>query len=627
MSKRRPDPRRKASPQGSAAPAAPARVAVADPASDRAAIALWLTLALLVAARAAFTFVPGTWLWPFGLHRFLAPATGWGLWLVAALALIPALAGRVQPLLARWGDAIRRSPALATLAWALAAASIAWLLPDRVRFVGDFLLRQGTVEVVERPGLLFPQALPLDVFLHYTLPLRITTTHVMDANTAARLLGAVEAALLGGLAVGFARTLELRGGAAFACAAVVLFGGYLGMYTGFSKAFSEMSVLVAVSGVCAVAALRSGRGLLPLGLASALGIGLHRSALGLYPALGLVWGLWLVRYGREAAWKRPRLILAFAVPLVALAVMAPRIIPTVMNTDTAVHFTPPEVRAQGGVLGAALAGTRPWDLASLVVMLSPLAIAIPALALLLGRRFLGPDARRRELLVLAALALPFVGVMAFIHPAQGLFRDWDDFAATGVALSLIAAWLVGETLRGTQRFGWLAVAVALGVAMPAVQWLVVHTDTVHGLARVRAFVTEPPERPPAQRGTTWDYLGIRHYRLDRFPEAQAAFARAAETSPSPRILHEWAISAAEAGDDLTARTVFQRLVDKDPANNLGWLGLAAASIRLRDVPEAKRAATELARRDPGNEDARRILDQIAHYEATHADSAGRPPGR
>jgi tetratricopeptide (TPR) repeat protein len=256
-------------------------------------------------------------------------------------------------------------------------------------------------------------------------------------------------------------------------------------------------------------------------------------------------------------------------------------------------------------------------------MLSPLALAIPALAALLGRRTAGGH----EALVLAALALPFVGVMAFIHPAQGLFRDWDDFAATGVAFSLVAAWLVGETLRDTRRFAWLAVAVTLGVAVPAIQWLVVHTDTVRGLARVRAFVTEPPERPPAQRGTTWDYLGIRSYRLDRFPEAQEAFARAAETSPSPRILHEWALAAAEARDDRTARDAYRRLLEKDPANNLGWLGLASASMRLRDVPEAKRAAIELARRDPGNADAREILDKIARYEAMQADSAGRARAR
>ncbi|MGH7730251.1 MAG: tetratricopeptide repeat protein, partial [Candidatus Eiseniibacteriota bacterium] len=402
-------------------------------------------------------------------------------------------------------------------------------------------------------------------------------------------------------------------------------GGYLGMFTGFSKAFAEMALLVALAGTSAIRALRSGRGLLPLGLATALGIGLHRSALGMYPAMALVWGLWLARHGRHGAWKRPRAIVAFVVPLVALAIMGPRILGTVVGTDTAVHFVPPEVRAQGGALSAAFAGTRACDLASLVLLLSPLALAIPPLAVSLGLRPAGSDGRREELLVLATLAFPFVGVMVFIHPAQGLFRDWDDFAATGVALSLSAAWLVGETLRDARRSAWLAVAVALGVAVPAVQWLAVHTDTVRGLARVRAFVTEPPERPPAQRGTTWDYLGIRSYRLDRFGEAKEALARAAETSPSPRILHQWALAAVQSGDDRTATRAFHRLLEKDPANHLGWLGLATASMRLRDVPEAKRAASELARRDPGNPEAREILEEIARYEASLADSAARGP--
>src|SRR5439155_21155772 len=133
-----------------------------DPASDRAAIALWAVLVALAATRAALGVGSGTWLWSLILHRFLSPVLGWGLWLVAALALVPPLARRVTPRLARWGDAITRHPMGATVAWALGAAALAWLLPDRVRFVGDFLLRQRTVEVVEQPGVLFPQALPLD---------------------------------------------------------------------------------------------------------------------------------------------------------------------------------------------------------------------------------------------------------------------------------------------------------------------------------------------------------------------------------------------------------------------------------------------------------------------------------
>jgi hypothetical protein len=601
--------------------------AVADDSAARAALALWLALLLLAAARAALSFTAGTWLWSLNLNRFLSPITGWGLWLIAAMALIPALARRASPMLERGGDALTRRPATAAIAWALGAAALTWFTPDRVRFVGDFLLRQGTVEIADRPGVLFPQALPLDVFLDYALPLKLTAAHLTSANGAARLIGTLEAAMLGALAATFARTLALRGGAAFACAAVVLFGGYLGMFTGFSKAFAEMCVLMGIIGASGITALRTGRGLLTCGLAVAVGIMLHRSALGMLPAWAMVWGLWLARHGAGGAWRRPGVLAALAPPLLALGVMAPRIVDTVLHTDTAVHFAPPDVRAQGGVLGAVLAGTRPFDLLSLGFMLSPLAIVIPLLAPLLAPTLARRPGRGREALVLAVLALPFVGVMVFIHPAQGLFRDWDDFAATGVALSLLAAWLVGEALRDARRYAWLAVAVTLGVAVPATQWLMVHSDTDRGLARVRAFVLEPPPRPAPQRGTTWDYLGIRSFRLNRYADAQEAFARAAETSPSPRILQEWGLAATMAGDLVTAQRAYRRLLEKQPDNELGWLGLLAVSMRLRDVPEAKRAATELRRRDPADADAQRALAEIARFETLQADSASRAPGR
>jgi hypothetical protein len=610
-------------------PAAPSSKAEEARSATAASGALIVTLAALALLRAAFAFVPGTWLWPLSVLRFLAPVAAWAPWLLAALALVPALARRAVPAMTSWGDAIARGRVLPIAGLTLGAAALVALIPDQVRFVGDFLLRQGTVEVIEQPGVLFPQALPLDVWLHYTVPLKLTAAHLLDANGAARLVGAIDAALLALCAMSFARAMELRGAPALATAAVVFFGGYLGMFTGFSKAFAEMCVLMALAAVSAVRVLRTGRGLLTLGIATAIAIALHRSALGMLPAVALVWVLWLRRApapapagrGRGAtpaarsAWRRADVLLGAALPITALAIMGPRIVGTVVGTDAAVHFAPAEVRAQGGVLRAAFAGTRVIDLLSLVLMLSPLAIALPALVPLRGRT--GHD---RELLVLAALALPFVGVMPFLHPAQGLYRDWDDFAATGVAMSLVTAWLVGTTLRVAPRSAWLALAIVLGVAVPAVQWLLVHGDSRRGLERVRAFVTEPPTRTPRERGMTWDYLGIRSYRLERYPEAQAAFARAVETSPSPRILQEWAVSATMAGDLRAAQNAYHRLLIVSPENSLGWLGLAAVSMRLRDVPEAKRAAIGLRRLVPGSAEAAHILDDIARYEALQADS-------
>jgi len=343
------------------------------------------------------------------------------------------------------------------------------------------------------------------------------------------------------------------------------------------------------------------------------------------PALVLIWVLWVRRFGGDGRWRRRGVWLAALPPLLSLAIMVPLIAPTVLHTDATVHFMPPEVAAQGGIFGAALAGTRPLDFTSLLLMLSPLAIAIPLLALALVPAIRNESGRGLELLVLAALALPFALIVFFIHPAQGLYRDWDDFAATGVALSLPAAWLAGEALGGTRRHGWVAAAVVLGVAVPALQWLMIHADTASGLERVRAFVTEPPLRPEAQRGVTWDYLGIRNYRLERYPEAQDAFAHAAELAPSPRILQQWALSATLTNDLATAQNAYHRLLVKQPDNDLGWLGLLSVAVRRRDLADAELAAHQLLRLDPTNAEAQRALREIAQYRAAHPDSATGAP--
>src|SRR5262249_33118783 len=180
--------------------------------------------------------------------------------------------------------------------------------------------------------------------------------------------------LLAALACAFARGLALRGAAALAAASVVFSGGTLCMFTGFSKAFAEMVLLVAAIGLFGLRAVRDGRGLLPLAVAMASGLTLPRSALGLVPAAGLAfaWGWRRRATGRGRGASGPpaqaAAIAAAAVALAALMVMLPRIVSTMLRWD-AVHFAPAEVRAQGGMLRAAFAGTRPADMLGLVTAL------------------------------------------------------------------------------------------------------------------------------------------------------------------------------------------------------------------------------------------------------------------
>ena len=564
-----------------------------------AVIALGLALAALAVAR-LWAATPGSMAgWGFSLLRFAPPALGWSLWTLAVLALLPPLARPVVLGLERG----RVAPQVATLALALATATAVWAWPDRLHFVGDFLLREGTAARALKPSGLFPQALPLDVFLHYGLPRGLADGFGIPTAITARALGALEAAALAVLAGSFARALRLQGAAALATAAVVVCGGFLGVYTGYDKAIAEMTLLTVATGVFALRALEDPRWLLALGAGVAVGLTLHRSALGLLPAAGLASGLALSRH--PSAWRRTAVRIGIGLALAALAAMLPRIVTTMRQFDP-VHFTPLEGGASGGAWGALWAGTRPLDLLNLIALVSPLALVIPLLAATLGWRTLA----RPPAWLLAALALPWAAMTLLIHPPQGMFRDWDNYAAAGASFAMIAAWLMAEALAAAPSWRWLALAAVLGAAAPTLQWLALNADLDRGLARVAAYLSEPPRRSDAERGRTWDFLGIRNAQLGRWDAAAEAMARAAETSPSPRVLLQWALAEQARGNSPVAREAFRKVTAINPGDARGWYGLAAESWRLGDYDECRRATQMLEQVSPGSREARQLFQSL-----------------
>lgn len=548
--------------------------------------------------------------WSLNLHRFLHPLAAWAPWALATLALMPALSRRVLPWATHLGDRLAGARLSGTLAAMVLAFCLVVLLPDRTQYVGDFLLRQDTLEAPVDAAAWYPQALPLDLLLHDTVARVAMEPLGLDPNGVGRLIGAIEAALLAALALEFARVLGHRGAVVLAVSSVVFFGGALTLFTGYNKAFSDLALLVAAVGACGLAAVRQGRGLLAMGLALAAAFTLHRAAYGLLPFVVTVWLLWFRARGRAPALRRPGVWAAAAVPLVTLAVMAPRVIAIVTGFDPR-HFVPEDVTRSGGVLAGAFAGTRALDFVNLLIMLSPLGIALPALALTLGRARLVS----REALALGTLVIPLVGAAVLIHPGQGLARDWDVFAAFGVAICLGLAWGVGESLRAAPRWAWLAIPLMLGVAAPTLQWLVNEADPARGLARVQAIVHEPPPRTRAEQYSNWQYLGHRFYREERWDLAADAFSRAAAVVPSPHILRQWAAAESQAGHYDRARAVFRSLIAGNPNDGTAWLGLAVASYRLGDVAETRRAGREVLRLDPENQEVREVLRLLDHQDA------------
>lgn len=593
-------------------------VAASRVSAGRAAMALWLGLIALTLVRAAGAVTHSMWGWGFDLMRFVPSGVGWTLWGIAALPLLPWAGRRLSRVMEAVGKRFDRSqPIVYTLSAALAAALV-WAFPDRLRFVGDFLLRFGTAERALKPSALFPQALPLDVLLHYGIPRLFDGAVHMDVNTTARLLGSLEAAALACLAIAFARALGQRGSFAVATAAIVFWGGYLGLFTGYGKAIAEVTLLTVAVAVFGLRVIREGRGLVELSLCVAAGFLLHRSTLGLIPALLVSWAFALRAQGSPVRRNAPATWVAAGVPIVALAIMLPRMLGTFATMDS-VHFTPPEVVRQGGVLSAMFAGARPADLVSVVGLLSPLALALPFGLLALGRW----GAHAREGTLLAALALPWLAMLLLIHPPQGMFRDWDDFCAAAITLSMMTAWLLSLAARTARGWSWLCVPAALAAIAPSVLWLVHNADLRRGLARVETYLGEPPPRSEEERAKTWDFLGIRYAQLDLWDRSAHAMEKAAELAPSPRVLLQWALAEQTRGNDLGAQAVYQRLVELTPDDWRAWYGLAFVSWRATDPIECRRAANAMLRLRPGDPQAQAILEQLDRADSVQVAPAPR----
>jgi len=223
--------------------------------------------------------------------------------------------------------------------------------------------------------------------------------------------------------------------------------------------------------------------------------------------------------------------------------------------------------------------------------------------------------------VLARAVAPWLAMLLLIHPPQGMFRDWDDFAAAAVALSLMTAWLLALAARGARGWSWLCLPAALAAMAPTVQWLAHNADLPRGLERVEAYLSEPPPRSEEERAKTWDFLGIRYAQLDRWDRSAHAMEQAAALAPSPRVLLQWALAEQTRGNDLGAQQVYRRLVVLTPDDWRAWYGLAFVSWRATDPAECRRAANEMLRLKPGDPQALAILEQL-----DQADSIRVTPG-
>ena len=556
--------------------------------------------------RTAVSAWPTMWAWGANDPRFLPGMVVWPLTALSIVVLVAPLFRPVAAAVDRFSAAAATFPGAAHLLGAIATGLAVGLLPDRTWFTGDFILRLGTLSSSTPAERIFPQALPLDLFMHVTLPRLVASVGHFDVGTAEYVLGVIKAAVLGALAVEFARLMGLRGVAAIAGATIVAAGGYLGTLTGCGQSFGDMCVIVAAVGVFGVRVCLTGRGIAPFSIAITLGLCMHREAIALLPVWAAMFWLarpWLQRLDRP---RRLRAMVWLAVPLIVLFAMAPRIVHLMLGFDRR-HLS-------GGPESVVLEPQRLLDLLNLMVRLSPLAIAAPALLWLLGPQW----SRRADAGFMIILVVPWILGMLLVHPEdQGLVRDWGTFAAAGIAVSLLVSWLVADAFRGAPSRAWISIAIAVGCAVPVVEQLLVSHDPHAGMRRVEAYVDESPRRPDAHRALALDYLGMRYRLLGDTEGSARAYERAAAVTPSWRILYGWALAEASCGRNQRARDILQRLISNGGVTPDAFYTLAAVNYLLGDTLAARKAALQTLALAPH---APRAQELLARIDGTH----GRP---
>src|SRR6185503_5157468 len=185
-------------------------LAPAPIADTRAANLLWLGMLAVLALHLVATAWGSHALWGFATFRYLSPPLALTLGVLWALALVPPIARRVEPVLTGAG--------FAWPFWLATAVVLVAVWNDRLHFLGDWLLRRGSVALELALTPLYPQAMPLDLLFHVSAlrPLG----KLVGVDNATRIVGALEVTLLVVAALAFRSRLRLGPRAGFAIAAV-----------------------------------------------------------------------------------------------------------------------------------------------------------------------------------------------------------------------------------------------------------------------------------------------------------------------------------------------------------------------------------------------------------------------
>ena len=558
--------------------------------------ALWCVLAMCWIARVAATTTGTTALWGINSAAYLP---GWFAWATLGLigaALVPPIGAALTRGLERVGRQYE-TPSSKALLWLFATVAVGIIyLPDRVGFTGDYLLRISSAKASGSPVKIFPQALPFDLWLHITVPHEIARLRIAPVEVTSRVLDALEAGCLALLVVTLVRRSGARGATLANASLVILAGGSLAIFTGLSKAFTELVVLAAALTVSTFpGSSQFGRAVSTLAM-FAFALAMHRAALILTPVVVFGLAVWLKTSARR---EPPVKRLAVAVMILVGIALAWKAFVPIARLDLPGGLVWLSHRTSDSL------GMRMLDLANLLVFLVPSLVLVPAV--LFDSR-VRDDFRGPGWWWYACLAIPSALLIGLVDAPQGYFRDWDMFAIAGLLLSVVSALAIGRFLSRTPNYAWLGAAVVLSTVLPCMQQLVLQSDSLAGLRRVAAFAeANPPQRSEVQRASVLAFLGKRAWDSGDMASAALYGRRAAELVPTPSMLTLWGDAEVEQGHFAAAESVYVRLAAASPTNIRAWLGLARVRLSSGRPLEAAAAAESALAIQPGSTYAADLL--------------------
>jgi tetratricopeptide (TPR) repeat protein len=157
---------------------------------------------------------------------------------------------------------------------------------------------------------------------------------------------------------------------------------------------------------------------------------------------------------------------------------------------------------------------------------------------------------------------------------------------------------VAAVLGAEPRARWLALALGLSAACPALQFAALQADSARMSARAESILLGPPARDASEAARGLSTMGMMHYGRGDFAGALVLFERSAAAAPNPRTYAEMGMALTMMQRWPEALVRYRHAVSLDPDLLTGWRGLAAAASAVGDRQAMLDALNAIERLDP-----------------------------